>query len=32
MSQWGARFREHGEAGLQDHSSAPANRPTRVPA
>ena len=31
LSKWVGRFREHGELGLQDHSSAPANRPTRLP-
>ncbi|WP_343875592.1 helix-turn-helix domain-containing protein, partial [Brachybacterium alimentarium] len=31
LSKWVGRFREHGEAGLEDHSSAPANRPTRLP-
>ncbi|MGP5268716.1 IS481 family transposase [Brachybacterium alimentarium] len=31
LSKWVGRFREHGEAGLEDHSSAPANRPARLP-
>jgi transposase InsO family protein len=32
LGKWVARYREHGEAGLVDRSSAPANRPTRTPA
>jgi transposase InsO family protein len=32
LGKWVARWREHGEAGLVDRSSAPANRPTRTPA
>lgn len=31
LSKWVSRFRKHGQAGLQDHSSAPANRPSRLP-
>ena len=31
LSKWVGRYREHGDAGLQDHSSAPASRPTRLP-
>ena len=31
LSKWVGRYHEHGELGLQDHSSAPANRPTRLP-
>ena len=32
LGKWFARFREHGEDGLVDRSSAPATRPTRTPA
>lgn len=32
LGKWFARFREHGEEGLVDRSSAPATRPTRTPA
>ena len=31
LGKWVARYREHGEAGLVDHSSAPARRPTQTP-
>lgn len=31
LGKWVARYREHGEAGLQDRSSAPTHRPTRTP-
>ena len=31
LSKWVARYRTHGEAGLEDRSNAPANRPTRLP-
>lgn len=31
LSKWVARYRDHGRAGLEDCSSAPANRPTRLP-
>ena len=31
LSKWVGRFREHGEFGLEDHSSTPANRPTHLP-
>ncbi len=31
LSKWVARYREHGEPGLQDRSSAPAHRPSRLP-
>lgn len=31
LGKWVARYREHGEAGLLDHSSAPVNRPTQTP-
>ena len=31
LSKWVGRYRDHGEAGLEDRSSAPANRPTRLP-
>ncbi|MBB5832651.1 transposase [Brachybacterium aquaticum] len=32
LSKWVSRYRDHGEAGLEDRSSAPAHRPTRLPA
>src|SRR5690625_3819898 len=32
LSKWVGRFREHGQPGLEDRSSAPANRPCRLPA
>ena len=32
LSKWVGRYRAHGPAGLEDASSAPAHRPTRVPA
>lgn len=32
LSKWVARYHAEGEAGLEDRSSAPANRPTRIPA
>ena len=32
LSKWVSRYRAHGEDGLEDHSSAPANRPTRLAA
>ena len=31
LGKWVARYREHGEAGLHDRSSAPAQRPTQTP-
>ncbi|WP_263311051.1 IS481 family transposase [Brachybacterium atlanticum] len=31
LSKWVGRYREHGEVGLQDRSSAPMKRPTRLP-
>ncbi len=31
LGKWVARYREHGEAGLDDRSSAPAHRPTQTP-
>ncbi|MGP5054123.1 IS481 family transposase [Brachybacterium paraconglomeratum] len=31
LSKWVSRYRAHGLAGLEDHSSAPANRPSRLP-
>ena len=31
LSKWVARSREHGRAGLEDRSSAPVNRPSRLP-
>ena len=31
LGKWYARWRQHGEAGLVDHSSAPARRPTSTP-
>ncbi len=31
LGKWVARYREHGEAGLLDRSSAPARRPTQTP-
>lgn len=31
LGKWVARWREHGEAGLADRSSAPVHRPTRTP-
>ena len=32
LSKWVARYRASGPAGLEDHSSAPAHRPSRLPA
>ncbi len=32
LGKWVGRYREHGEAGLLDHSSAPTRRPTQTPA
>ena len=32
LGKWVARYREHGEAGLFDQSSAPVSRPTQTPA
>ncbi|MDK9660563.1 IS481 family transposase [Propionibacterium freudenreichii] len=32
LSKWVARYRKHGQTGLVDRSSAPAHRPTRLPA
>ena len=31
LSKWVSRYRAHGLAGLEDRSSAPANRPSRLP-
>src|SRR5699024_9444155 len=31
LSKWVSRYREQGVAGLEDRSSAPANRPSRLP-
>lgn len=31
LGKWVARYREHGEAGLHDRSSAPTRRPTQTP-
>lgn len=31
LAKWVGRYRDHGETELEDHSSAPANRPTRLP-
>src|SRR6476659_5107717 len=31
LGKWVARYREHGEVGLLNHSSAPVNRPTQTP-
>jgi transposase InsO family protein len=32
LGKWVARYREHGEAGLEDRSSAPTSRPNQTPA
>lgn len=31
LGKWVARYREHGEGGLQDYSSAPTRRSTQTP-